>query len=149
MSEFDSYINTIIGGLRVNKKKKEEIAEEFKDHLESLKSEFTKNGFTEDESINRAIDRFGESNDIKKKLQKSFKDFRYAIFVAVIALIMITLRYIPVAGVNMSYREYNPDVGVISLSSAKWIFMFSVLILIPVGYFLFKRVLSKRNLKAL
>ena len=70
------YINTIIGGLKISKEKKEELADEFRDHLESLKSEFIKDGFSEVESIKRAIERFGESNDIKKKLHKSLFSFR-------------------------------------------------------------------------
>jgi len=76
MYEFDTYINTIIGGLKISKEKKEELAEEFRDHLGSLKSEFIKDGFSEVESIKRAIERFGESNDIKKKLHKSLFSFR-------------------------------------------------------------------------
>ena len=151
MYEFDTYINTIIGGLKISKEKKEELAEEFKDHLESLKSEFIKDGFSEGESIKRAIERFGESNDIKKKLHKSLFSFRNSgnvIFGAVITLIMIIFSFLPVAGVTMAFRDYNPAAGASPLIFInRWSIMNGILFFIPIGYFL--PVILNRVLKVL
>lgn len=140
MYEFDTYINTIIGDLRISKKRKEELTYEFKDHLESLKSEFIKNGFSEGESIKRAIERFGESNDIKKKLHKSLFCFRNSgnvIFGSVITLIMIIFSFLPMGGVKIAYKDYSPAIDVSPIFFInKWYVVNCIMFFIPIGYFL-------------
>ena len=151
MYEFDTYINTIIGGLKISKEKKEELADEFRDHLESLKSEFIKDGFSESESIKRAIERFGESNEIKKKLHKSLFSFRNSgnvIFGAVITLIVIIFSFIPVAGVTVDFRDYSPAAGAEPVVFIyRWSVGICILFFIPIGYFL--PVILNRVLKVL
>lgn len=151
MYEFDTYINSIIGGLKISKKRKAELADEFRDHLESLKSEFIKNGFSEGESIKRAIERFGESNDIKKKLHKTLSGFRNSgnvIFGAVITLIMIIFSYLPMGGVIIAYKDYSPAIDVFPvLFTEKWYVLNCILFFIPIGYFL--PIIFNRAFKAL
>lgn len=151
MYEFDTYINTIIGGLKISKEKKEGLAEEFKDHLESLKSEFIKDGFSEGESIKRAIERFGESNDIKKKLHQSLFSIRNSgnvIFGAAITLIMIIFSFLPMAGVTIAFRDYSPAADASHLIFVnRWSIMNCILFFIPIGYFL--PIILNRVLKVL
>ncbi len=139
MYEFESYVNTITDGLGLNMKKKEELAEEFKDHLESLQSEFIKNGFSESESTKRAIERFGESSYIKKKLYKSLLSFRNSgnvIFGAVITLILLIFCFLPMTGYTMAYRDHYSAIGGSSLLfTDKWHMVECIFIFIPIGYF--------------
>ncbi len=140
MYKFDTYIDTIIGDLKIGKKKKEELADEFSDHLELLQQEFINNGFSEGESIKRAIERFGESSDIKKKLHKSLFIFRNSgnvVFGVVITLIMIIFIYIPMVSVTIAYNDYNTATfGSHLFSSNIWYSVNCVLFFIPIGYFL-------------
>lgn len=68
MHEFDSYLNKVLRGLYVSRKSKNEMFEEFKDHLIMLKQENIKQGFIEEEAEKMAIDSFGNTVILKRKL---------------------------------------------------------------------------------
>ena len=56
MHEFNKYIHSIIDGLKISQKKKNELSEEFMDHLESLKLEYVHDGLPEKEAVQKAIE---------------------------------------------------------------------------------------------
>ena len=147
MYKFEAYIDSIIGNLKISKKKKEELTEEFKDHLESLKLEFIEKGLPEGEAIKSAIERFGESSDIKKKLHNSLSGFGNlgsVLFGVVIMLIILIFAGLPVAGTIVAFGDYKSTIFVSPLFHGnEWFLMSSVLFFIPLGYFIpiiFKRV---------
>jgi len=67
MHQFDDYINRILKDLKISKKKKAEMAEEFLDHLQMLKREYLAKGMTENEATKQAMITFGEENGLKRK----------------------------------------------------------------------------------
>jgi hypothetical protein len=148
MFEFDAYISNIVGALRIGKKKKEELADEFKDHLNSLKTEFVQNGFTEEESIQKAIECFGKTYDIQKKLQKSLANLRNPgsiLFGATLVLIIVAFGYLPMYGYTIAFHHYGSGSAhtVSSLLASYGWHIENILLFLPVGYFapvIFNRV---------
>lgn len=76
MHKFDEFIDSITGDLKVSNRKRNELVEEFKDHLEMLKKEFMGKGLIEDEAINSAIKSFGDDKELKKILSDSLFSYR-------------------------------------------------------------------------
>lgn len=76
MHQFDDYINTILKDLKIDKKKKDEMAEEFLDHLQMLKLEYLSKGMTESDATKQAMITFGEENGLKRKLSESIPDYK-------------------------------------------------------------------------
>lgn len=76
MHQFDSYLNSILNDLNISKKQKDEVAEEFKDHLERLKQAHIDKGHTEDEAVMKAIEDFGNSKELSKRLNHSLLNYR-------------------------------------------------------------------------
>lgn len=76
MEKFKSYIDSITKELSCTASEKQELAEEFADHLYLLKQEYIEKGFMEEEAVNMAIHTFGENHNLGKELQKSMFPFR-------------------------------------------------------------------------
>ncbi len=134
MHQFDDYINTILKDLKINKKKKGEIAEEFLDHLQMLKMEYLSKGMTESDATNQAMITFGEENGLKRKLSESLLNYKNLLnIIGGVIILFIVFRigsYIPVPG-------YNPKHSYSSVSS---ILLYAILpnhiIFIALGYYL-------------
>lgn len=71
----ETYIKHIITTLKCSEEEKVEIEEELKDHLYLLKNEYLEDGYSETEAIKKAINTFGEGNEIRKGLQNSISPF--------------------------------------------------------------------------
>lgn len=71
MNEFESYIKHILKSLECGRKEKEELREEFLDHLNMLKEEHQQAGHTEEEAIRNALKDFGQTETISHELNKS------------------------------------------------------------------------------
>jgi hypothetical protein len=140
MYEFDSYINSIMSGLNISKMRKKELTDEFKDHLELLKSEYIEKGFSESESFSKAVERFGEWSDISKKLQKSIFGFRNSSNVLIGLLITITIiifSIMPITGVTTAYLDYKSGTDIPKFFNVNYIYLLNgILFFIPIGYFL-------------
>lgn len=139
MCGFDPYINTIIGGLGVSGKRKRELADEFRDHLDLLKSEYVNNGFSEDEAMTKAMDRFGEWSDIQMKLEKSLANFRNPIsivFGVIITLAALCFCCLPMYGVTVAFSGYAPSAPMYELINSEWYVLSCALLFVPIGYFL-------------
>lgn len=77
--KFESYVNQIVRELNCDEIEKSEIAEEMKDHLNLLKSEYIEQGFSDKEAVQKALNNFGDGKDLKEGFQNSFFPF-YKIF---------------------------------------------------------------------
>lgn len=128
MHEFDAYINEIIESLKIDKKQKIEMSEEFNDHLYMLKKEYIESGMTEENAVKKAIEVFGNSIDLKKCLSQSTTNYKtiYNILFGILLFIPIfrLAAFIPVPA-------YNPTREIILLQILPSILLFSIL-----GYFL-------------
>lgn len=129
MYQFDEYINSIIGDLKISKKKKYEMTEEFKDHLQMLKSEYISKGSSESEAVKKAIESFGQENNLKRIFADEIVTYRNYInvFVGIILFLLIFRigAHIPLPGLNT-----GEGINIFSLS----IVMISLFI--PLGYFM-------------
>ncbi len=141
MQRFDEYINQVLGNLNVSRRKKEEMADEFRDHLDMLKKDLLENGLTEEEAAAGAIRTFGDSRLLKSQLSKSSGGYRTVsnvIFgMAFTFLLFFCSIKVPIPGMKSWDQIENTELFI------TFIFTVSALILfIPLGYFLpviFKR----------
>lgn len=128
MHEFDAYINEIIKNLKIDKKQKAEMAEEFNDHLYMLKKEYIQSGMTEENAVKKAVEVFGNSLDLKKCLSLSTTNYKtiYNILFGILLFIPIfrLATFIPVPA-------YDPARKIILLQILPAVLLFSIL-----GYFL-------------
>lgn len=130
MFEFDDYINSIIGNLRVSKKMKAEMFDEYRDHLAMLKQDYIKNGLTEEIAIEEAIKSFGKSKNLKELFNNIFG---YRTITNILIGIFVTiLLFISGSRINLP----GLDASSISVPDTFWILIPSTVMFIPVGYFL-------------
>ncbi len=135
MREFDDYISSIIGNLSVSKNKKNEMADEYRDHLEMLKRDYINNGLADEEAVEKAIKSFGDSNKLKIKLSHNLHNYRsipnimFGIIFTV--LLFVAGRDIPVPSIFMSadFMSRNLNIFILFL-------MVSISLFIPFGFFL-------------
>lgn len=134
MDQFDDYINTILKDLKINKKKKGEIAEEFLDHLQMLKIEYLSKGMTGSDATKQAMITFGEENGLKRKLSESLLNYKSLLNiiggVIILFIVFIIGSYIPVPGYDSKH----------SYSFIYTMFFYSIvpnnIIFIVLGYYL-------------
>jgi len=143
MFEFDDYINSIIGNLRVSKKKKAEMFDEYTDHLAMLKQDYIKDGLSEEFAIEEAIKSFGNSENLKALFNNIFG---YRTITNILIGIFVTiLLFILGSRINLPGLTTNS----ISVPDTFWILIPSTVMFIPVGYFLpiiFKRAGKIKNI---
>ncbi|MFC7439803.1 permease prefix domain 1-containing protein [Laceyella putida] len=75
MKEFQGYVESILMGIDGSTREKEELAQEFYDHLLLCKLDYLKQGLTEKEAIQLAINEFGQASELAPQLQKSMNPF--------------------------------------------------------------------------
>lgn len=75
MDKFKDYINAILKGVCISKTRRRELEEEIRGHLEMLKEELIKDGYSEDEAQLKAIHKFGEVKDIRRKFRRVFTPY--------------------------------------------------------------------------
>lgn len=73
MKEVDNYIDSIYKNIHGNKKEISEGKQEIKSHLLQSISELESQGYSENESIDIAIKRFGDAANLKIQLNKLYK----------------------------------------------------------------------------
>jgi hypothetical protein len=145
MYQFDEYINSLIGDLKINKKMKDEMAEEFRDHLEMLKLEYVSKGISENEAVKNAIESFGQENILKRRIADSVLNYRNNtnIFTGIILLLLVLSLglFIPVPAVDASEFVVSGAIVLSMSSSSSILFLFMsslslILLFIPLGYFI-------------
>lgn len=151
MYEFDSFVKSIIKDIKISNKQKEEIAEEFKDHLHMLKQEYVNKGYSEEEAVKIAIENFGNSKELKNSITYAMINFRKGPLIAIGLLLFIVifkLCFLTPIGFSMTstlpnYVEVETPIGLFhsSLSSLIIInlsitFVLATLLSFPLGYLL-------------
>lgn len=139
MYQFDAYINSILSDLNISKKQKNEMAEEFEDHLERLKQEYIDKGLSEDEAVVKAIEDFGNGRELSKKLSYSLLNYRtktnilFGVVYIVFALLLFKI-YFYIAPLIILLRDpiNLPQLIKGEIFIALW---FSI-IYSPIGYFI-------------
>lgn len=134
MNQFNDYINTILKDLKIDKKKKGEMAEEFLDHLQMLKMEYLSKGLTESDATKQAMITFGEENGLKSKLSESILNYKnlHNIIGGILILLIIFIfgSKIPISG-------YDPKQQYFFISSILLhTIVSSNIIFIALGYYL-------------
>lgn len=129
MREFDEYISSIIGDLKIHENKKYEMAEELRDHLQMLKIEYVSKGYSESEAVIKAIESFGQEKELKKVFSDSVLNFqnKTTVFTGIVLTLLIYIigSHIPVSNVNLMFYNTSPIISLILF------FLF-----VPLGYFI-------------
>lgn len=101
MDKFIEYIRQTLNSTFLLKSQKEDLKYEMLDHLNLLKQDFLNKGYEEDIAINKAIELFGKSGEIKSDLRKvyllngKYNLFRLvAILIALIPITILTFTYL-------------------------------------------------------
>lgn len=85
-----------------NKEVHKEVYEELKSHIYEIVEEYEESGLTEEEAINKAIERMGNPNDIGEKLNKVHKPKIDWINIGLITIMMLIG-----LGINLSLNSYQ------------------------------------------
>lgn len=129
MREFDEYISSIIGDLKIHENKKYEMAEELRDHLQMLKIEYVSKDYSESEAVIKAIESFGQEKELKKVFSDSVLNFqnKTTVFTGIVLTLLIYIigSHIPVSNVNLMFYNTSPIISLILF------FLF-----VPLGYFI-------------
>lgn len=142
MQKFDEFINTIIGDLKISNRKKNELIDEFKDHLVMLRNEFIEKGLSEDEAINSAIENFGDPKELNKKLSDSLLSYR-SVPNALLGVIIYLLIFRICSHIPIPYSEPDNYFKIIMFGT-----LGSTILFLPIGYFLpilFSRIHQVKN----
>jgi hypothetical protein len=142
VQKFDEFINTIIGDLKISNRKKNELIDEFKDHLVMLRNEFIEKGLSEDEAINSAIENFGDPKELNKKLSDSLLSYR-SVPNALLGVIIYLLIFRICSHIPIPYSEPDNYFKIIMFGT-----LGSTILFLPIGYFLpilFSRIHQVKN----
>lgn len=135
MQQFDEYINKVIGKLDMGKEKKEEMADEFRDHLNMLKKDLLENGLTGEEAAAGAIRIFGDSRLLELHLSKSsggYRNVSNVIFgIAFTFLLFFCSVKVPVPGLKSWDQIENMELFINVIYAVSAFILF-----IPLGYFI-------------
>jgi len=127
MRKIEEYIEKVYSGFDESDEEAKTIKEETKAHLFEEVQELKKQGFTEDESINRAISNFGqdkfvidEMNNILKKQHKLSKNAVCIIFILYIVGCIFRFINLPTSFINKDF--YNETVLYNNKSHTEYVF---------------------------
>ncbi|HEY5584595.1 MAG TPA: permease prefix domain 1-containing protein [Ruminiclostridium sp.] len=158
MHEFDAYIDSIIGNLSISEKKKYEMADEYRDHLEMLKQDYIKEGLEEEDAVKEAIKSFGDSRELKVKLSNNILGYRSipnVVFGIVFTILIFVVGSSPSNLPGLSFQDGQVSItGITTNDFIIYSYIYLTIIIpyilmfIPVGYFLpiiFKRAGKMKN----
>jgi glycopeptide antibiotics resistance protein len=116
MNPFDSYLKKIIANIDVSEEEKHELYTEFLDHLTQLKAEYIAKGFSESESIQMAINAFGDTEKVGKSLEKAIFPYKQWIngcaWIGLLIYIAVVLQLLFFDEFRLSSREHVITSGV-------------------------------------
>lgn len=134
MQQFDEYITQVVSSLNISKRHKEDLADEFIDHLNMLKKDLMDRGSTDEEATAEAIRLFGDSRLLRSNLSKSLRGYRSLpniLFGIVFTILLFwSCTRIPVPGVKSWDHIENVQIIIKSMFALN-----GFLIFIPLGYF--------------
>jgi hypothetical protein len=129
MGPFDQYIKAIVSELKATKNQKSELADELKDHLMMLKTQYISEGFSETESIEKAIESFGEINNLKASMKNSFCSYRnktsFIVGIMLLFIILFIGNRTPMPGIELQENTSLVSTGVVFIT-----------LFLPVGYWI-------------
>ncbi len=92
MKQIDKYVNSVYQNANGDKKAIEELKLEMKSHLLEAVNELKESGRSEQESIDIAIERFGEEKEIRSMLSQLFKAqkvfAKWVLYVGIVILLL-------------------------------------------------------------
>lgn len=97
----DEFLSSVCSYIK-NKEVHKEVYEELKSHIYEIVEEYEESGLTEEEAINKAIERMGNPNDIGEKLNKVHKPKIDWINIGLITIMMLIG-----LGINLSLNSYQ------------------------------------------
>ncbi|GFZ32626.1 hypothetical protein CSC2_31520 [Clostridium zeae] len=127
MEEFDRYINSIVSGLKIRKKRKLELIAEFKDHLELLKLQYMSEGYSEAEAIRKSIDSFGQVKQLRLNIINSLSNYRNKMTLLFGLLLIISF-------ILIGNKAPIPGIELGSSSNLLTSSVFFMMFFIPLGY---------------
>lgn len=109
VQEFEDYLNHITDSLGLGQDEKDELKEEWKQHLVDLMSDFIQKGASKSEAIELSIKQFGEIHILQSEVRKSFLNPRKMhllkeSLVWIICLIVASIG--PILLINAYYKLY-------------------------------------------
>lgn len=118
MYRVEKYINSIYNNVNESTIEVQELKQEMRSHLIETINELKKEGLSEDESINIAIDRFGDEYQIREQLSHVLKFQRFisknilkaALVFSVICLMAILTSYFMHKGFNNRFNAMQNQV---------------------------------------
>ncbi|QAA31039.1 permease prefix domain 1-containing protein [Clostridium manihotivorum] len=129
MGPFDQYIKSIVSDLKATKKQKSELTDELMDHLMMLKVQYISEGFSETDAIEKAIESFGEINNLKASMKNSLFSYRNkSSFVIGIMLLLIIF--------FLGNRTPMPGIDLQKSSSLALMGIASITLFVPLGYWM-------------
>ncbi|MCI7443762.1 MAG: FtsW/RodA/SpoVE family cell cycle protein [Clostridium sp.] len=99
--KIDKFLSSVCNYIK-NKEVHKEVYEELKSHIYEIVEEYEESGLTEEEAINKAIERMGKPNDIGEKLNKVHKPKIDWINIGLITIMMLIG-----LGINLSLNSYQ------------------------------------------
>ena len=99
--KIDKFLSSVCNYIK-NKEVHKEVYEELKSHIYEIVEEYEESGLTEEEAINKAIERMGNPNDIGEKLNKVHKPKIDWINIGLITIMMLIG-----LGINLSLNSYQ------------------------------------------
>lgn len=111
MGKLDDYINLVCKNLKGNNEEIDIIRQEMKNHLFQSVEDLKSQGKSQEESINIAIDRFGQVDILKKQLKEIYnvqKSFSKRIFNIALVLLCIGI-FSLISQVFIHYNSYSVD----------------------------------------
>ncbi|GEN36874.1 MULTISPECIES: VanZ family protein [Aneurinibacillus] len=170
MDRLRKYIDEIIQDLDCDANEREELSEEFYDHLLALKDEYMNKGKTKEEAEKLSIKEFGNSKIISTDLQKLIspyhkiiKNLFWFVFIAYSLICINKLFLSPRRLANIKFPEhYLPSYNLIPFKNTfeyatqfpdrieVWLYplFYKVLLFIPFGFllpFLFRNMQKTKN----
>lgn len=115
----ERYIKQIITRLICSEEEKGEIEDEMRDHLYLLVQEYSEEGYSEKEAVEKALQTFGDEKEIEEGFQKSLSPFHkliqytlwisFSLYTLVLLLELFVGRLIK--SINMDYSPYFFHLG--------------------------------------
>ncbi|OPX46028.1 hypothetical protein CLHUN_05030 [Ruminiclostridium hungatei] len=141
MDRINEYIKSIVGKLEADEKLRNDMEDEFRDHLNLIKKSLQQEGLSEEEATAEAIRQFGDSRQLSRRLAKNIKGFRN-IFNSIAGIVLSILLYVGGTKIPVPFMRSWDQIGNSRLLINVFLVLGPLLLFMPAGYFLpiiFKR----------
>jgi len=150
MDRINEYIKSIVGNLEADEKLRNDMEDEFRDHLKLMKKYLQQEGLSEEEATEEAIRQFGDSRQLSRRLAKNIKGFRN-IFNGIAGTALSILLYVGGTRIPVPFISSWGQIENSRLLINAFLVLGPLLLFMPAGYFLpiiFKRAGKVVNIAA-